>query len=118
MKQHVIYVFTHDSIGVGEDGPTHQPVEHVAALRTIPNVMVLRPCDANETALAWRVAMEAHHQPVALILSPSSVPTLDQEAITPLQRVCAAAPTSWSMLQKAKPDIILHGEWVRSSPRP
>ncbi len=65
MKQHVIYVFTHDSIGVGEDGPTHQPVEHVAALRTIPNVMVIRPCDANETALAWRVAMEANHQPVA-----------------------------------------------------
>jgi transketolase len=78
MKQHVIYVFTHDSIGVGEDGPTHQPVEHVAALRTIPNVMVLRPCDANETALAWRVAMEAHHQPVALILTRQNVPTLDR----------------------------------------
>jgi transketolase len=78
MKQHVIYVFTHDSIGVGEDGPTHQPVEHVAALRTIPNVMVLRPCDANETALAWRVAMEANHQPVALILTRQNVPTLDR----------------------------------------
>jgi transketolase len=78
MKQHVIYVFTHDSIGVGEDGPTHQPVEHVAALRTIPNVMVIRPCDANETALAWRVAMEAHHQPVVLILTRQNVPTLDR----------------------------------------
>jgi len=78
MKQHVIYVFTHDSIGVGEDGPTHQPVEHLAALRTIPNLMVLRPCDANETALAWRVAMEAHHQPVALILTRQNVPTLDR----------------------------------------
>jgi len=78
MKQHVIYVFTHDSIGVGEDGPTHQPVEHVAALRTIPNVMVIRPCDANETALAWRVAMEANHQPVALILTRQNVPTLDR----------------------------------------
>jgi transketolase len=78
MKQHVIYVFTHDSIGVGEDGPTHQPVEHVAALRTIPNVMVIRPCDANETALAWRVAMEADHQPVALILTRQNVPTLDR----------------------------------------
>jgi transketolase len=79
MKQHVIYVFTHDSIGVGEDGPTHQPVEHVAALRTIPNVIVLRPCDANETALAWRVAMEANHQPVALILTRQNVPTLDRD---------------------------------------
>jgi len=78
MKQHVIYVFTHDSVGVGEDGPTHQPVEHVAALRTIPNVMVIRPCDANETALAWRVAMEADHQPVALILTRQNVPTLDR----------------------------------------
>ena len=78
MKQHVIYVFTHDSIGVGEDGPTHQPVEHVAALRTIPNVIVIRPCDANETALAWRVAMEANHQPVALILTRQNVPTLDR----------------------------------------
>jgi len=78
MKQHVIYVFTHDSIGVGEDGPTHQPVEHVAALRTIPNVMVIRPCDANETALAWRVAMEANHQPVVLILTRQNVPTLDR----------------------------------------
>jgi transketolase len=78
MKQHVIYVFTHDSIGVGEDGPTHQPVEQVAALRTIPNVMVIRPCDANETALAWRVAMETNHQPVALILTRQNVPTLDR----------------------------------------
>jgi transketolase len=78
MKQHVIYVFTHDSIGVGEDGPTHQPVEHVAALRTIPNVIVIRPCDANETALAWRVALEAHHQPVILILTRQNVPTLDR----------------------------------------
>jgi len=78
MKQHVIYVFTHDSIGVGEDGPTHQPVEHVAALRTIPSVIVIRPCDANETSLAWRVAMEANHQPVALILTRQNVPTLDR----------------------------------------
>jgi transketolase len=78
MKQHVIYVFTHDSVGVGEDGPTHQPVEHLAALRTIPNVIVIRPCDANETVLAWRVAMEASHQPVALILTRQNVPTLDR----------------------------------------
>jgi transketolase len=76
MKQHVIYVFTHDSIGLGEDGPTHQPIGHLAALRTIPKLTVIRPCDANETAAAWRVALEIREQPVALILTRQSVPTL------------------------------------------
>jgi transketolase len=76
MKQHVIYVFTHDSIGLGEDGPTHQPIGHLAALRAIPHLVVIRPCDSNETAAAWRVAMEIREQPVALILTRQSVPTL------------------------------------------
>jgi transketolase len=76
MKQHVIYVFTHDSIGLGEDGPTHQPIGHLAALRAIPHVVVIRPCDANETAAAWRVALEIQEQPVALVLTRQSVPTL------------------------------------------
>jgi transketolase len=76
MKQHVIYVFTHDSIGLGEDGPTHQPIGHLAALRAIPNLIVIRPCDANETAAAWRVALEIQEQPIALILTRQSVPTL------------------------------------------
>jgi transketolase len=76
MKQHVIYIFTHDSIGLGEDGPTHQPIGHLAALRAIPHLIVIRPCDANEVAVAWRVALEIREQPVALILTRQSVPTL------------------------------------------
>ncbi|TGU70770.1 transketolase [Geomonas terrae] len=80
----VIHVFTHDSIAVGEDGPTHQPVEHVASLRGIPRLLVLRPCDANETAFAWRAALETRNRPVALVLSRQAVPTLDRAT-------CAAA---------------------------
>jgi len=75
---HVIYVFTHDSIGLGEDGPTHQPVEQLASLRAIPNLIVIRPCDANETAVAWRVAIETRDRPVALVLSRQKVSTLDR----------------------------------------
>ena len=78
MEVGVIYVFTHDSIGVGEDGPTHQPIEQLAALRAIPRLVVIRPCDANETAVAWRVAIEARHYPVALALTRQNVPTLDR----------------------------------------
>ena len=74
----VLFIFTHDSIGVGEDGPTHQPVEHLAALRAIPDLVVIRPCDANETAVAWRVAVESRRRPVALILTRQAVPTLDR----------------------------------------
>jgi transketolase len=77
---HVIYVFTHDSIGLGEDGPTHQPVEHLAALRAIPNLIVVRPGDANEAAAAWRVAVETRDRPVALVLSRQDVPTLDRRS--------------------------------------
>lgn len=77
MKAHVIYVFTHDSIGLGEDGPTHQPVEQLAALRAIPGVTVIRPGDANETSEAWRVAVKARN-PVALILTRQNVPVLDR----------------------------------------
>ncbi|MBI5342713.1 MAG: transketolase [Deltaproteobacteria bacterium] len=77
----VIYVFTHDSIGVGEDGPTHQPVEHVASLRTMPNLYVLRPADANETAAAWRMALERTAGPSALILTRQKLPVLPPEAV-------------------------------------
>ena len=73
----VKYVFTHDSIGVGEDGPTHQPVEHIAALRLIPNMMVLRPADANETAAAWKAVLEHKSGPAALILTRQNLPILD-----------------------------------------
>jgi len=73
-----LYIFTHDSIGVGEDGPTHQPVEQLAGLRAVPGLITLRPCDANEVAQAWRVALQLKHQPVCLILSRQALPTLDR----------------------------------------
>ena len=78
MELPVIHIFTHDSIGLGEDGPTHQPVEHLASLRAIPGLNVIRPCDANEVAEAWRVTMAQHHQPVALVLTRQDVPVLDR----------------------------------------
>ncbi|MCB8944893.1 MAG: transketolase [Ardenticatenaceae bacterium] len=79
MGQPVIYVFTHDSIGLGEDGPTHQPVEHLMALRAMPNLTVIRPADAAETAVAWRAALENRHGPTALILTRQGVPTFDRQ---------------------------------------
>jgi transketolase len=85
MQQHVIYVFTHDSIGVGEDGPTHQPVEQIASLRAIPNLIVIRPCDANETAVAWQVAIEQKNRPVVLALTRQNVPTLDRSQVAPAE---------------------------------
>ena len=78
MKQHVIYVLTHDSIGLGEDGPTHQPIEHLASLRSMPNVTVLRPADANETAEAWKFAIKSNKGPTVLALTRQSLPTLDR----------------------------------------
>jgi transketolase len=78
MELPVVYVFTHDSIGVGEDGPTHQPVEQVASLRAIPGLIVLRPADANETAEAWKVIMKLHHEPAALVLTRQALPTIDR----------------------------------------
>jgi transketolase len=77
----VIYVLTHDSIGLGEDGPTHQPIEHLAALRAIPNLTVIRPADANETAMAWRVALTHRHGPVLLALTRQNLPILDRTQV-------------------------------------
>jgi len=78
MELPVIHVFTHDSIGLGEDGPTHQPVEQLASLRAIPGLDVIRPADANEVAEAWRAAIDRHHQPVALVLTRQNVPVFDR----------------------------------------
>ncbi|MHB8494787.1 MAG: transketolase [Casimicrobiaceae bacterium] len=106
MGLHVVYVFTHDSIALGEDGSTHQPVEQLAGLRSVPQLVVIRPCDANETAVAWRVALETRDRPVALILTRQRVPTLDRThfaAADGLRRgayVLADAPNG-------KPDLIL-----------
>jgi transketolase len=106
MNLHVIYVFTHDSIGLGEDGPTHQPVEQLAGLRAIPRLMVIRPADANETVVAWRVAIETPDRPVALILTRQDVPILDRSQLAAAEGlrqgayVLADAP-------EGKPDLIL-----------
>jgi transketolase len=81
MKLGAIFVFTHDSMAVGEDGPTHQPIEQLASLRAIPNLVVIRPCDANETAEAWRVAIETRDRPVALVLTRQTLPTLDRTEV-------------------------------------
>jgi transketolase len=83
MELPVVHWFSHDSIGLGEDGPTHQPVEHLASLRAIPGLNVLRPCDANEVAEAWRVIMEHRHEPVALVLTRQDVPILDRGRYAP-----------------------------------
>jgi transketolase len=85
MGLHVIYVFTHDSIAVGEDGSTHQPVEQLASLRSVPGLVVIRPGDANETAIAWRVALETRDRPVALVLTRQDVPTLDRTQFAPAE---------------------------------
>jgi transketolase len=79
MEIPTIYVFTHDSIGVGEDGPTHQPVEHLASLRAIPGLITLRPADANEVVEAWKFIMHRQHEPVALVLSRQALPTVDRK---------------------------------------
>ncbi len=104
----VIYIFTHDSIGVGEDGPTHQPIEHLAALRAIPNLVVLRPGDANEVAEAYKAVMQLDRQPAALVLSRQNLPTLDRAKYAPASGtqqggyVLADAPGG-------KPQVILIG---------
>ncbi|WPV66557.1 transketolase [Chitinophaga sp. LS1] len=86
-KAPVIYIFTHDSVGLGEDGPTHQPVEQVAALRVVPNLVTIRPGDANETVHAWRLALERKEGPVALILSRQKLPVLDQSKFPSAENV-------------------------------
>ncbi|MBR8157766.1 transketolase [Burkholderia cenocepacia] len=85
MRLQVIYVFTHDSLAVGEDGATHQPTEQLAGLRAVPGLLVIRPADANETAVAWRVALEARERPTALILTRQDVPTIDRLRFAPAE---------------------------------
>ena len=82
-KLPVIFIFTHDSIGVGEDGPTHQPIEHLAALRAIPNLLVMRPADGNEAAECYRLALRRNDGPVAIILTRQKVPTLNRSKLAP-----------------------------------
>src|SRR5438067_3339317 len=83
MEIPVIYIFTHDSIGVGEDGPTHQPIEQVASLRAIPGLQTWRPGDANECVESWKIIMKSQHEPVCLILTREELPTLDRTKYQP-----------------------------------
>ena len=104
MKQQVVYVFTHDSIGLGEDGPTHQPVEHLASLRVIPNLLTFRPADATETAAAWQIALEYKDGPSALALSRQGLPTLSPAATA--EQVGKGAYVV-SEAKDGKPELIL-----------
>lgn len=101
-----IWVFTHDSIALGEDGPTHQPVEHLAALRAIPNLTVIRPADANETREAWKAAIRNRSQPTALILSRQALPTLDRSQLNPADGLAKGAYVL-ADLGGSRPQLIL-----------
>jgi len=108
MEIPVIHILTHDSIGVGEDGPTHQPIEHLASLRAMPGLIVLRPADANEVVEAWRVIMNLHHEPVALILTRQDVPTLDRNKYASAAGLARGAYILADD-QDGQPDVILIG---------
>jgi transketolase len=103
----VVWVWTHDSVGLGEDGPTHQPVEHYAALRAIPNLWVVRPADANETAVAWRVALERDDGPVALLFSRQGVPTLDRSEVADPDGLEQGGYVLWDSDDSSEPELIL-----------
>lgn len=106
MEIPVIHIFTHDSIGVGEDGPTHQPIEQLASLRAVPNLIVLRPADANEVSEAWRVIMHMQHEPVALILTRQALPTIDRSTYAPASGVAKGAYVL-ADAPGGKPDVLL-----------
>ena len=106
MELPVIYIFTHDSIGVGEDGPTHQPVEQLASLRAIPGLITLRPGDSNEVIEAWRVIIQLRHQPATLVLSRQPLPTLDRSKYAPASGVAQGAYILADATE-GKPDVLL-----------
>lgn len=108
MELPVIHIFTHDSIGVGEDGPTHQPIEQLASLRSTPGLITLRPGDANEITEAWRFIMKLRHEPVALILSRQNMPTLDRTRFAPADGLHKGAYVLIDA-EDAKPEVILIG---------
>ncbi|HEX4181643.1 MAG TPA: transketolase, partial [Caulobacteraceae bacterium] len=101
-----IFVFTHDSIGVGEDGPTHQPIEHLAMLRAMPDLMLIRPADANEVAEAWRVVLAQTHKPAVLVLTRQALPTIDRQTYAPASGVARGAYVL-ADAEAGDPDIIL-----------
>ncbi len=103
----VVWVWTHDSVGLGEDGPTHQPIEHYASLRAIPHLWVIRPGDANETSVAWKVALERDDGPVALLLSRQNVPTLDRGEVAAADGLERGGYVLWDSVADATPELIL-----------
>jgi transketolase len=110
MELPVVWVWSHDSIGLGEDGPTHQPVEQLAALRAIPGLWVIRPCDANETAVAWKVALQREDGPVGLALTRQKVPTLPRgEGFGPASGLEQGAYVYWESEPGSEPDLLLIG---------
>ena len=106
MELPVIYIFTHDSISVGEDGPTHQPVEHLASLRAMPGLITLRPADANEVVEAWRLILQRQDEPAALILSRQALPTLDRSKYAPASGLARGAYVL-ADAKAGKPDVLL-----------
>jgi transketolase len=106
MSLHVVYLFTHDSIGLGEDGPTHQPIEHLTSLRAMPNLVVIRPADATEAVEAWRVAMQRKDGPVMLVLSRQKVPTIDRTTMAPASNLQRGAYVL-TETQGRVPDVLL-----------
>jgi transketolase len=106
MELPTLYVFTHDSIGLGEDGPTHQPIEHLAALRAVPNMTVIRPADANETAEAWKLAITHRDGPTALVLTRQAVPTLDRSLVDAAGELAKGAYVL-SDFGEGEPELIL-----------
>ena len=108
MELPVIYVFTHDSIGVGEDGPTHQPIEQLAHMRSMPGLITIRPADANEVVEAWRVIMQLHHGPAVLVLSRQSVPTIDRAKYAPAAGLARGAYVL-ADAPNGDPEVILIG---------
>jgi transketolase len=108
MEIPTIYIFTHDSIGVGEDGPTHQPVEQLASMRAIPGLITLRPADANEVVEAWRVIMQLRHEPAALALTRQALPTLDRTKYAPASGVAKGAYVL-ADAPDGKPEVLIMG---------
>ncbi|MBI1900614.1 MAG: transketolase [Planctomycetia bacterium] len=104
MRLPSLLIFTHDSIGLGEDGPTHQPIEHLSALRAIPHLVVLRPCDANEVAAAYRTLMTIQDRPVALVLTRQALPTLDRRRYAPAENLVRGA---YVLADAGTPQVVL-----------
>src|SRR6202030_2619929 len=108
METPSIFIFTHDSIGLGEDGPTHQPIEQLASLRAMPNMIVLRPGDANEVVEAYKVLIQLRHSPVSLVLTRQALPTFDRTKFAPASGVAKGAYVL-ADAANGKPDVILMG---------